>query len=166
MSNPGWTKPWARALEIIARTGLQRPLGSLACERILVRDVEGQRDLGTTPTARVVSHVVRRQEVEMKVEVSADCYARLAYAYFPYLRVSVDGKQVRPLQTAGRFIALPLDAGEHDLVIEARLSPLRRGLLALAAVSLVVALALVFREHRHSRANAAGPDSPPEGSGR
>ena len=156
----------ARALEIIARTGLRPPLGSLACERILVRDMEGDRDLGTSPTARVVSHVVRRQEVEMKVEVSADCYARLAYAYYPHLRVSVDEKQVRPLQTAGRFMALPLDAGEHDIAIEARLSPLRRGLLVLAAVSLVMALVLVFREHRNNRAYAAGPISPPGGPGR
>lgn len=152
----------ARALEIIARTGLQRPLGSLACERILVRDVEGERDLGTAPVARVVSHVVRRQEVEMKVEVSADCYTRLAYAYYPYLRVSVDGKPVRPLQTAGRFMALPLEAGVHEIAIEARLSPLRRGLLALAAISLVLALALVVREHRNTRANVAEPDPQPE----
>ena len=63
---------------------------------------------------------------------------------------------MRPLQTAGRFMALPLDAGEHDIVIEARLSPLRRGFLALAAVSLVMALVLVFREHRNYRAKAAG----------
>ena len=159
---PGMDEAMARALEIIARTGLQRPLGSLSCERILVRDMEGQRDLGTTPAARVVSHVVRRQEVEMKVEVSADCYARLAYAYYPYLRVTIDGKPVRPLQTAGRFMALPLDAGEHEIAIEARLSPLRRGLLALGAVSLVLALALVFREHRNQRANIAGPDPQPQ----
>ena len=146
----------ARALGIIARTGLQRPLGSLSCERILVRDMEGERDLGTAPRAKVVSHVVGRQEVEMKVAVSAKCYARLAYAYFPYLQVRVDGKAVRPLQTAGRFMALPLDAGEHDIVIKARLSPLRRGLLALAAVSLVMALVLVFREHRNKRAEFCG----------
>ena len=152
----------ARALEIIARTGVQRPLGSLACERILVRDMEGQRNLETAPVARVLSHVVRRQEVEMKVEVSADCYARLAYAYFPYLRVSVDGKPVRPLQTAGRFMALPLEAGEHEIAIEARLSPLRRGLLALAAVSLVLALALVVREHRNLRTAPVEPISPRE----
>ena len=152
----------ARALEIIARTGVHRPLGSLSCERILVRDMEGEQDLGTTPEARVVSHVVRRQDVEMKVEVSADCYARLAYAYYPYLRVTIDGKPVRPLQTAGRFMALPLEAGEHVIAIEARLSPLRRGLLALAAVSLVLALALVVREHRNTRANAAGPNPQPE----
>ncbi len=147
----------ARALGIIARTGLQRPLGSLSCERILVRDMEGERDLGTAPTAKVVSHVVGRQEVEIKVAVSAKCYARLAYAYFPYLQVRVDGKPVRPLQTAGRFMALPLDAGEHDIVIKARLSPLRRSFLVLAAVSLVMALVLVFREHRNKRAEPARP---------
>ena len=165
VANPVEDEAIHRALEIIARTGLHRPLGSLACDRILVREVEGVRDLGTTPTARVVSHVVRHQEVEMNVEVSADCYARLAYAYYPYLQVTIDGKPVRPLQTAGRFMALPLEAGEHVITIKAGLSPLRRGLLVLAAVSLVVALVLVFREQRNNQADAAGPTSPREGSG-
>ena len=38
---------------------------------------------------------------------------------------TVDGTPVEPMETAGRFIALPLRC-EHDLCIQARLSPLRR----------------------------------------
>ncbi len=140
-----------QALWIILQTGLHQPTGTLSCERILVRDREGEHDLGTTPTAQVLSHVVDHKRVELRVAVSADCYARLAYAYFPYLQVTVDGTPVQPMETAGRFVALPLEAGEHDIVLQARLSPLRRGLLVLSGVLLVGALALVLREQRRSK---------------
>ena len=118
-----------------------------ACERIFVRDREGS-DLGTEPTAQVLAHVVRHQQVEMKVSISEACYARLSYAYFPYLQITVNGTPVEPLETAGRFIALPLEAGEHDIVIQARLSPLRRGLIGLGVVMLLGTLGLVFMEQK------------------
>ena len=75
-----------------------------ACERIFIRDKE-ENDLGTEPTAQVLAHVVRHQQVQMKVAISEACYARLSYAYFPYLQITVDGTPVEPLETAGRFIA-------------------------------------------------------------
>ncbi len=48
-------------------------------------------------------------------------------------------------------MALPLEAGEHDIVIEARLSPLRKRFVALSGVLLVGALVLVCREHRRAK---------------
>ena len=148
----------AQALWIIVHTGLHQPIGNtLSCDRIFVRDKEGERDLGTTPTAQVISHRVDHQQVEMRVAVSTRCYARLAYAHFPYLQVTVDGMPVQPMETAGRFMALPLEAGEHDIVLKAQLSPLRRSLLALSGVLFVGALALVFREHRHLKKKKAQP---------
>ena len=140
----------AHALWIITRTGLHHG-PSLSCERILVRGLEGELDLGTKPTAQVLAHRVDHQQVEMKVTVSEECHARLAYGYWPYLRVTVDGTPVQPMETAGRFMAIPLDAGEHDIVIRARLSPLRKSLLLVAGVSLAGALVLVFRELRGDR---------------
>lgn len=124
------------------------------CERIFVRDHEGS-DLQTTPTAQVISHVVGHKEVKMKVSVSENCYARLSYAHFPYLHITVDGTPVQPLETAGHFIALPLDAGERDIVIQARLSPLRKNLLYLKLILLSIALGLVFIEHK--RVNSPNP---------
>ena len=140
----------ARALWIITRTGLDHG-PSLSCERILVRGLEGEVDQGTSPEARVLYHRVDYQQVEMRVVVSAKCHARLAYGYWPWLEVTVDGEPVRPLETAGRFMAVPLEAGEHDIAITARLSPLRKGLLALAAVTLAAAVALALREGRKAR---------------
>ena len=148
----------AQALWIIVQTGLHQPIGdTLSCERILIRGKEDESDLGTTPKAQVLSHRVDHQQVEMRVAISARCYARLSYAYFPYLQVTVDGMPVQPMQTAGRFIALPLEAGERDIVLKAQLSPLRRGLLALSGILFVGALALVLREHKHLKKKTAQP---------
>ena len=55
--------------------------------------------------------------------------------------MTVNDRPVTPLQTAGRFIALRLEAGEHRIVLEARLSPLRRTLLALDLCLLAAAIA-------------------------
>ena len=135
----------SRVFWIIGEMGI-RPHDN-ACERIFVRNREGS-ELGTEPTAQVLAHVVRHQQVQMKVAISEACYARLSYAYFPYLQITVDGTPVEPLETAGRFVALPLEAGEHDIVIQARLSPLRRGLIGFSGVMLLGTLALVFVEHK------------------
>ena len=135
----------SRVFWIIGEMGI-RPHEN-ACERIFIRDKE-ENDLGTKPTAQVLAHVVRHQQVQMKVAISEACYARLSYAYFPYLQITVDGTPVQPLETAGRFIALPLEAGEHDIVIQARLSPLRRGLIGFSVVMLLGTLGLAFMEHK------------------
>ena len=122
------------------------------CERVFIRG-DGDSDLRTTPTAQVISHVVKHHRVKMKVAVSENCYARLSYAYFSFLQITVDGTPVQPLETAGRFIALPLEAGERDIVIQARLSPLRKGLLAFEAIPLSIALGLVFIEQKRVRSD-------------
>ncbi len=139
------TRSISQVLWIIGKMGI-RPQNN-SCEHIFIRDREGS-DLGTEPTAQVLEHVVRHQQIQMKVAISEACYARLSYAYFPYLQITVDGMPVQPLETAGRFIALPLEAGEHDIVIQARLSPLRRGLIGFSVVMLLGILALVFMEHK------------------
>ena len=100
-------------------------------------------------------HKAWNQRVAMCVYVSEPCFARLAYAYYPHLDVTVNGKPAVPLQTAGRFIALRLDAGEHRIVLEPRLSPLRRWLL-IVDVGLLIAGALVVILARRNRSFSAG----------
>jgi len=106
------------------------PVG-MTCESIVIRDFAGEPNLATQPRATLIDHQVRHQRVDLKVRISAPCYARLAYSFSPHLRVTVDGKPVVPQETAGHFIALLLKAGEHHIVLEPHLSPLRTGLLAL-----------------------------------
>jgi hypothetical protein len=93
----------------------------------------------------------------MRVHVSEPCFIRLAYAYYPYLRVTVDGQSVTPYQTTGGFIALRLDAGAHRIALEPYLSPIRRALLAVDLVLVALAFAL-FLQSRHTRGEEPDQD--------
>ncbi len=122
------------------------------CDRILV-GVEGKAtSLGTAPDVEVLEHVVGHHNVRLRVRLTQEGFARLAYAYFPFLEISVDGEVVTPIETADRFIALRLTEGEHTIAIAARLSPLRRTLLWLAVAGLVIVGAFAWRERRINRA--------------
>ena len=106
------------------------------CERILLMEDVGITDLGGSPAVEVLRHQVWPQRVELQLRVSSRCFARLAYAYYPQLRVTADGSEVAPWKTAGRFVALRLEQGTHEIVLEPHLSPLRKLLLLLDAVVL------------------------------
>lgn len=123
-------------------------IGSNRCERILISAIKGERDLGTDPDVEVLNHRVWNQRVELEVRTSAACYARLAYAYFPFLDVRVNGVPITPMETAGGFLALPLQEGLSRITVEARLSNLRRGLLCLDAVLLCLGICILVREKR------------------
>jgi len=131
---------------LIVGTGVNRRDGT--CERIFLRDFQGRRDLGSAPEVEVLEHRVWNQRVEMRVRVSEACFARLAYGYFPHLEVRVDGQVVEPWTTAGWFIGLELEAGEHRIVLEPHLSPLRKGLLGLDLILLAVGVWGMVRERR------------------
>ena len=149
-----------RALE--AATGLLQAMNlnplTGTCERILLTDYEGAEDLGTRPVVQVLEHHVWNQRVEMRLHVSAPCFARLSYAHYPHLDVTVDGRPVEPYQTADRFIALRLESGEHSIVLVPRLSPLRRALLALNLVLATAVVAVLVRA-RHRRKRTGEPSS-------
>ena len=120
------------------------------CKQILLRGDTPERDMGTSPRVDLLSHQVWNQRVEMRVRISAPCFARLAYSFSPHLRVRVDDQVVHPFETAGRFIALPLDPGEHLIVLEPHLSPLRRGLLLLDLLLIGLSAWIWIRERNTS----------------
>lgn len=130
--------------ELIGTMGVD--ISRNTCAVLLVDDRVGSEDLGTDPQVEVARHQVWNQRVEMDVEVSAAAFARLAYAYYPHLEVRVDGQIVEPLRTTGGFICLRLDRGAHQIVLEARLSWLRRVLLALDLGLLIVAGVVWWRD--------------------
>jgi len=119
--------------------------------RIFVSNVDAGESLGTQPEVEVIAHRVWNQRVQLKVSVTDACFARLAYAYYPYLGVYVDGHQVQPYRTAGDFVALKLDAGLYDITLEPHLSPLRRALLALDLGLLIAAGVVLWRSRKRRR---------------
>ncbi len=133
--------------DLLAAMGLDSQTAT--CRQIMLRDTAGEEDLETAPKVEVLEHNVWNQRVELRVRVSEPCFARLAYAHYPYLGVTVNGQSVVPYQTAGRFVALRLEAGEHRIVLEPHLSPIRCGLLTLDLALLALAVALLIRERSH-----------------
>tara|TARA_B110000495_G_scaffold196963_1_gene206544 strand:- start:95 stop:811 length:717 start_codon:yes stop_codon:yes gene_type:complete len=117
-------------------------------QRILVRDITRAIDLGNQAHIEVLDHRVYGERVHLQVRTDRPCFARLAYAYFPFLEITVNGQPVSFMQTAGRFIALKLDAGEHTITIKAHISPLRRNLLIFSLIVLITAAVLIRRERR------------------
>ena len=115
------------------------------CQRIFLDEHIPPQNLGTTPQIEVLSHRVWNQRVVLSIKTSDACFARLAYAYYPYLRVRVNGSEQEPRQTAGGFIALKLEKGEHEIVLEPYLSPLRTRLLILNIILLALATFCLFK---------------------
>ena len=126
------------------------PQGNV-CKRIFVRGGEAVSLADNNPRVEVLEHTVRNQRVDLLIRAAVPCFIRLAYSYYPFLVVSVDGEEIQALETAGHFIALPVEAGEHRIVLEARLSPLRKGLLSLSACVLVLGLGWWYAASRRGR---------------
>lgn len=128
------------------------------CEQILVTDEHVKEDLGTSPRVEVLSHRLWNQRVELVVRASAACFARLAYTAYPHQRITVNGGEVRPYTTAGRFVALKLGPGESRIALEPTLSPLRFTLLIVDVVLLLAAAVILVgpRIARRISRNASG----------
>ncbi len=135
-------------LQLVKAMGVNQAANT--CDQILLTGHTSSEDLGTSPSVKVLEHRAWNQRVEMLIRTSSPCFARLAYAYYPYLSVTVNDKKVVPYQTAGRFIALRLGEGEQHIVLEPVLSPLRRGLLILNLAMVGACLAYFGWRVRHS----------------
>lgn len=140
--------PGNRAFSLIDRMGLD-PLTSV-CERILVdRDPRGNPS--ATLTIRDQSHIVHVDRAYMSFTVSAPCYARLSYAYYPYLDLKLDGSPTEFFKTADGFIGMSLPAGHHRIDLTGSVSPLRKACFWIAVLTLVLQVAWVFTRRATSR---------------
>ena len=135
-------------MQLVKETGVNREENT--CDRILLAGYTGGEDLGISPSVEIVEHRTWNQRVELLIRTSSPCFARLAYAYYPHLSVTINGEKVVPYQTAGRFIAVRLSGGEHRIVLEPVLSPLRRGLLILNIALAAVCIGYFGWKARHS----------------
>ena len=140
----------ARSVQRLALSNFVRLLQAMdvdvrnrTCRQILLMDGHGKEDLGTSPSVEVLAHRVWNQRVELVVRASAACFARLAYTAYPHQRITLNGRDVRPYTTAGRFLALKLGPGESRIVLEPTLSPLRFYLLIVAVVLLLAAVVVL-----------------------
>lgn len=124
------------ALFITSGTGVHPTENT--CRAIYVRGLPEDISLSGVPRVSVLEHREKNQYVFLRLQTSSTCFVRLAYAYYPFLEVRVNGRKVEPWETAGGFIALQIDGGESEIELIPRLSPLRRTLLGMVAFTVVL----------------------------
>ncbi|MDA0335170.1 MAG: hypothetical protein O2782_08410 [bacterium] len=133
------------ALGIVSGMGLQ--LQSGVSERIYLGHGQA-RNLGTRPELRLLAHEVEAQAVRLDLQVSEACFARLAYSFHPHLQVLLDGQPTMAMETAGGYLALELPPGRHEIILQPRLSPLRRALIGVDLGLVCIAVVLLVRHRR------------------
>jgi len=121
------------------------------CRTFFVDNLADPVDLGTDPGVILLEHTVMAQRVAMRVQTASRCYARLAYGYFPYVDVHVDGIRVQPQATSAGFTLIELDAGIHEITLQPRLSMLRASLLWVS-LALVVSATIYYLRWGRPRA--------------
>jgi hypothetical protein len=81
--------------------------------------------------------VERHNSVAFNYDACGDGYVRLAYAYYPLLRLEVDGVETPFYPDAFNMIVFSAPAGEHQVKLTAFVSPLREGLFRVAGVTVL-----------------------------
>lgn len=114
------------------------------------------RPAAAVPTEpfRVSRHAESHTRAEIDYTVDVPGNLLIAYAYSTRLRVSIDGEEVPVYRSATNLTVVSTPAGAHTVTLQATLSPLRQGLLGLAAVTLLAVLAaalLTWRGRRQQR---------------
>lgn len=115
---------------------------------IPVRSGCRQQTLPGLPTVEILDSRIQHQSVNLKVKASCDCFLRLALSYYPWLRVLLDGEEVRFFETRAHFVYLRLPAGTHTIEVTAGLTPIRRWTLLFSVLVLVVCVAALLVPER------------------
>jgi hypothetical protein len=132
---------------------MQLDLRNNSAQQLFVYGAPDDQVFSDNPQVEVLEHRVFHQKVLLRLSLSAPGWVRLAYGYYPANEVLVDGKKVTTYQTASRVTALQLKAGQHEIQLVARLSLLRRILLAIDIVLIVVLVVVVYWENRSRKSS-------------
>jgi hypothetical protein len=148
-SDPRDVAGMARVLSLLE--GMEVDAQTRTCRTFFVDDLPTPIDLGVDPGVTLLEHTVAAQRVDLRVHTASRCYARLAYGYFPYVEVRVDGARVQPQVTSAGFMLIELAGGEHDITLQPRLSLLRATLLWVSLALVICATVfLLYRRRSHN----------------
>lgn len=141
MYHPGWDN-----LNLTFRTIGQMKLNanSFSVDRIFMRGSSLLESYSGEQSVKVLNMSTSLTNVKLDVDVKSKGYLQLSYSYYPYLSVLVDGEEVEYYETAMHMIIIPTDAGVHEIVINAKLSDLRRYLNLFSLAVVVVLVVILF----------------------
>ena len=108
--------------------GLDRAHGIAKC--IAVKNGTGawtDKDAmpATEPSLEVESFRLGQERLDAKIKVNPKGYLHFSWAFYPLSKVYVDGSQVKPLESALSFLVIPVEAGEHRILVTNPLSQVR-----------------------------------------
>jgi hypothetical protein len=129
-------RDWAElpeAMEIDPATGV--------AQRIISQNLTDSTTAGPELKFTVTSMLQQHEIVELQLSVTGDCYARLAYSYYPELQVLVDDAPVRTWETADHFLLIRLPAGRHSIVVRPTTTRIRRATAGVSAIALMLCIA-------------------------
>ncbi len=126
------------------RTAEAIPVLAPAAERSLNGDAAGL-------DAAVIDYQVEPQRVSLTYEVSQPTFVQIAWAYYPYLEVKVDGERIEPVETGLGLIGFWSEVGTHTVSTRPVLSPVRKVTGLLALIGLIAALGLPIADRVKNR---------------
>jgi uncharacterized membrane protein YfhO len=130
--------------------GINTDNGSAAFIPILEDDLVEEFVQSSNPNLKshVSDHVIESQYVRIDYYLSSTAYLQLSHSYYPYLRVMIDGIEVRKFPTAFGLIGIVAPEGSHVIEIEPYLSPFRRVTYGISAATLLLLASLYIRSFR------------------
>jgi hypothetical protein len=125
--------------ELVEDMGLDPEAGT--AQRLFSVDFQDSLPGPAEPECRVSSIQQEPERVELQLDVTRDCFARLAYSYYPELHVLDNASETPVRETADHFLLVRLNQGRHRLVIYPVQTPLRKATGLLSAAALILTLA-------------------------
>jgi hypothetical protein len=141
-------RAWAQRMQL-------DPGAPRAATVLISDDALGKLQVGEGGRFELRGFAERQREVALRYRAERPGYVRLAYAYSPFGRATVDGVAVPFSRDVFGVVALRVPAGEHRLVWSVGVSPLRLWLSALAAATLMLFCFVGVRLRRRPAVGAA-----------
>jgi hypothetical protein len=138
-------EPWQMRVKFEERSinsGITDSLIALLNESIPLKEGQNASIIGNA-SAKVLAAKTESGTIRLEVETTK-AYLMLAYSYYPWLEVRVDGKKTGFMRTAFNTIAIEVESGKHEIEIDAHASPLRKTLFYLSAATAAGCLLLLL----------------------
>ena len=155
--------PWERVNASLGEMAINMDKGTAGT--ILIADSVENNGFRFPETAqqqelnlRIALHTVKTSKVTIIAETSADSYAQLSYAYYPWMEIRIDGQKAQHYKSAFNLLVLELPKGTHTIEITPTLTQLRKATLALSLAALILTAALlagqIIFKRNHRTGNA------------
>ncbi len=104
----------------------------------------------------VIAHELQPQYAKITFDLNAEAYVQLAYSYYPYLNVLLDGKKVEAFPTSLQLIALKVPTGRHTIELVPYLSSIRIVSLLIGLVATLFSLLVAARLPKFPKLRKSG----------